>query len=96
MEYRAFILVPGLPLDREDLWEPVIDHLEGAAADYGPVIGWIGDCAQFVLATDAPSETAAARELFAAVADALAAVGPAHAYPSAIDIEPAGQALAAA
>lgn len=89
MEYRAWIAVPGLAFEAEDSWEPAIRHLETVYEDFGPVVGWVDDGARFVLSTDAPSEAAAARWLYDAVADSLGAGGDGHAYATRVEIEAA-------
>jgi hypothetical protein len=50
-EYRAHVGLPDLPLSDEEAWEPLIAHLERVHGDLGPIIGWAGDSAEFVLST---------------------------------------------
>lgn len=88
MELRAWITVPGLPFDRDDAWVPVIKHLE-QRNDYGAVIGWTDEGAQFVLSTDADDPAHAADILTHAVTDALRATGHGDLYPAGVEIEPA-------
>lgn len=87
MEYRAFVSIPGLPFAAEDLWEPLIEHLQSVHGAYGPVIAWDDDIAEVVLSMAAPSEAIAARDMYAVVADSLRAQGLKRLYPSAIRVE---------
>jgi hypothetical protein len=88
MEYRAWISVPGLPLEAEQRWEPLIERLEREHHDYGPILAWEADGAQVVLSTDAPSEAIAARDLYHAVAESLRATGLSELYPTRVAIVP--------
>ena len=87
MEFRAWITVPGLPFDAEERWESFIRHLEREHAEHGPIIGWDGDVAHVVISTDAGSESAAARQLSAAVGESLRAVGLIEAGAAVASIE---------
>jgi hypothetical protein len=87
-EYRATIRVADLPFSDEQAWEPLIEHLEQAHGDLGPVIGWTDGDAELVLSTDAPDESTAAFEVFTAVTDSLRAVGLTDRYPRYFQLEP--------
>ena len=88
MVYRAWINVPGLPVEQEDVWLPVIEHLERHPDDFGAVIGWeSADVAQFVMSTSSTGEADAAQVMFDAVCVALGEHGPAGSYPTSIEVE---------
>ncbi len=88
MTFRAYITLPGLPVDDEAAWEPFIEALERDAGELGPVIGWRGSDAEVILAADAADEAAAAAIATAAVRSALDAVRSASSGPSRIELEP--------
>lgn len=86
MEFRAFIAVPGLPVDDESTWEPFIERLERELDGLGPVIGWVDGHAEVVVSTTADDESAAATELYAAVAGQMRAAGL-PGYPTSVQLE---------
>jgi hypothetical protein len=98
MEYRAWISVPGLPVEAAQRWEPLIERLEHEHGEFGPILAWEHDGAQLVLSTDAPNEAVAARDMYHAVAESLRATGLAELYPARVEIVavPAEQAASAA
>lgn len=92
MEYRAVIHIHDFPTSPQnelgfDLLEWLADH-----TDMGPVMTGPGPDdrtgATVTLATDAPDEAAAARDMLAAVTHGLEAVGLGHLYPARVELEP--------
>jgi hypothetical protein len=63
MEYRIWIRTPGLPVDDEAAWEPLIERLEQQHPELGPVLGWEDGGALFVFMTDAASSADAASDV---------------------------------
>lgn len=88
-EYRAWVTVPGLPFGAEDRWEPVIEKLERDAPDLGPVIGWTGDVAHFVVSADVDDPAELAERAVSAISRALRAAGHGDLYPAAFEVEAA-------
>ncbi len=87
-EYQLHITVPRLHFRHENLWEPLIEHLERSYKELGPVIGWHDEeTAWVVVATEAESEAAAARAAVDAVVDSLVWAGLGRLYPSAVEAE---------
>ena len=93
MEFRARIEVPGLPVEEESRWQPLIERLESKFGDFGPVLSWEGDSVIVVISTQAVDRGAAARELFGAVAESLNSAGLTDAYPVSLEVENVGPRL---
>ncbi len=94
MEYRAWITIPGLALEREDRWEPFIERMErDHADDLGPTLGWdTPDLAYVVLSVEGRSRSAAAATMVEAITETLQAVGLDDLAPTAIRFEGAAPA----
>ncbi len=88
MEYRIFVLVPGVPLADESAWERLIGWLERNHGELGPVISWDDSTtARITVATNAEDAAAAAEMASSAVARALHAIDLGVLYPRAIEVE---------
>jgi hypothetical protein len=96
MEYRTWTTLSNLSVEAEETWLPLIGWLESAPGDLGAVISWVDeDTAQIVLSIDAASHSAAAAASVGVLVEALQAVGLSDRYPGAIEVELAGDLVAA-
>jgi hypothetical protein len=89
-EYRLHISVPGLPLEAEAGWEPLIGRLEREHARLGPILSWDQNVACITLATDADDEADAVRIGVDAVVSTLRSCGLGAHYPASVELEDAG------
>jgi hypothetical protein len=89
-EYRLHISVPGLPLEAEEAWAPLIARLERDHAGLGPVLAWDRNVAWITLATDADDEADAVRIGVDAVVSTLRSCGLGAHYPASVELEDAG------
>lgn len=95
MEFRIHTTLPGLPVEDEEAWEPLIEDLERNHPEFGPVIGWNEGNAQIVLATDAADPAEASRTAMQIITDALRASGLGHLYAAEFEVEPADETAVA-
>jgi hypothetical protein len=86
-EYRAWITIPGLPIDPDDASIELHRILDRDHGELGPILGGDAEGVQVVLSVNASDPAAAAGELHAAVVDSLRSAGLEHLYPSAIELE---------
>lgn len=86
-EYRAWITIPGLPIEPDEASFALASALDRDHGDLGPILGGSSEAVQVVLSTEAADPATAAGELHAAVVDSLRVAGLAHLYPSAIELE---------
>jgi hypothetical protein len=88
MEYRGWITVPGLTVEREADHDRLSRTLAREYGAYGPIMSWTDDgrSAQIVLATDAPDEAAAAAAMTNVVAAALRMSNLGHLYPAGSEV----------
>ncbi|HEX7300962.1 MAG TPA: hypothetical protein VF257_18340 [Solirubrobacteraceae bacterium] len=86
-EYRAWITIPGLPIEPDDASLALHRTLDRDHGELGPILGGDARGVQVVLSTTASDPAAAAGELHAAVVDSLRIAGLEHLYPSAIELE---------
>jgi hypothetical protein len=86
-EYRAWITIPGLPIEPDDASMTLHRVLDREHGDLGPILGGDAQGVKVVVSTAAPDPVTAAGELHAAVIDSLRIAGLKHLYPSAIELE---------
>lgn len=87
MEFRGWVEVQDIHWDDEDVWGPWFDLLHDQFVRFGPALGWEEDAACVVMSMEAESRGAAARVMFAAVADSLVLRGLSDLYPRSIRVE---------
>jgi hypothetical protein len=86
-EYRAWITIPGLPIEPDHASLALHRALDRDHGELGPILGGDADGVQVVLSTNATDPAAAAGKLHAAVLHSLRVAGLEHLYPSAIELE---------
>jgi hypothetical protein len=86
-EYRAWITIPGLPIEPDDASIALHRVLDRDHGELGPILGGDAGGVKVVLSTTAPDPATAAGDLHAAVVDSLRVAGLEHLYPSEIELE---------
>jgi hypothetical protein len=92
-EFRAFVTVPGIPVDDEDAGTALMAHLEREHARFGPIIGWENGVASLTLSMEAEDPAQAAGALTNVVVGALRSAGLGRLHPTSIEVEPIEDAL---
>jgi hypothetical protein len=86
-EYRAWITIPGLPIEPDDASIALHRVLDRDHSEFGPILGGDADGVQVILSMNAPDPASAVGEFHAAVVDSLRATGLDHLHPSKIELE---------